>query len=702
MLNADDKDTFHSIRLLLDTLRQSGKPLLFWFGAGVSKWCEYPLWRELAENLHSELLKYESGYNREQGLSLMGVADYPNYFGICKKNFPKRYFRFLSTTFGPKRTTSVYGRFTKLLNDIEPLYIITTNVDEKLETALKNVRIVQRTDIEYCLTSIATHESFVCKIHGSISSISSLVFTYDEYENLKNDQNYLELLKYIFSLTTVVFLGYGLGDEYVIKTMLENEVLKQLFGDGPHFAVLPETKVTLPPSTRIISYIPEPYRDHRSSIQILEEIKISISTGKAEKSYHSNQVTKAKLTSSHLLSHIYPPGTWTSSVNLQLKINGSESTRFAVVGNGFDNVEFPVIPSKAMHDIIVGLLCFDVVYCPLSALNRVHNLIGSNAFWDLVRNGCLKFIEWKTQEGIIFPNSKARCGGDLGSLEVYDKYNKEKTIQDTIKSHISATPGKERTANELFSLLEYNTKVVTRSNEPSIPNLVRGLLLRPALRKMIGMSGGVQTSSIPQWMKFPVLRLANVVKIAAACQFLGIASTKLEFGTASLAGLAFSTTSGKILTDEMACYVLTGRFDMDLGRMAIANDQILYEIIRFRETQAGESLRCEILEQLSLGLGSDLVASINGGLSSVISLKTLQAAKDKFSGLNIPKVSETGSTTLVWNDIKFEENAMNLWRRRCEYEFDAFCKEDSIQPYDLCPCGSGEKVKFCCKETLRS
>ena len=113
-------------------------------------------------------------------------------------------------------------------------------------------------------------------------------------------------------------------------------------------------------------------------------------------------------------------------------------------------------------------------------------------------------------------------------------------------------PGREKTAGELFSLLEKNIKIVDRSLESSIPNLVRGLLLRPSLRKMIGMSGGVLTTSIPQWMKFPVLRLANVVKIGCACQLLGIASTKLEFGTASLAGLAFSAPSGKILTDEMA------------------------------------------------------------------------------------------------------------------------------------------------------
>lgn len=596
----------------------------------------------------------------------------------------------------------MYERFVNILNEIRPLNIITTNVDEQLETSLSIVRTIQRSDIEYCLNAIQSCESFVCKLHGSISSLNSLIFTDDDYSNLLKDQNYIDFLKQIFSLTTVVFIGYGLGDEYIINLMLKNENTKKLFGDGPHFAVLPDNNVTIPISTKIIKYIAEPHRDHRSSIQVIEEIKNSEKSRSITRSDFINKLEIPEIKSAHLLSHIFPPGTWNSSENVQFTRDGSENETpgLVVVGNGFDNSEFPVIPSTAMHDLIVGLLCFDVVFCPLSALNRVHGLIGSKHFWELIKNGCLEFIEWKAQEGIIFPTPNSITGGDLGSLNVFDKDKNEKTIQDTIRRHIAAAPGKETTANDLFSLLEQKTRLISASQEPSIPDLVRGLLLRPSLRNMIGMSGGTRVSSIPQWMKFSVLRLANVVKIGAACQSLGIASTKLEFGTASLAGLAFSATTGKTLSDEMASYVLTGRFDMDLGKLAISNKEILPQILKFRETQTGESLRLDILEQLSLGLGGDLVASINAGLSSAISLRTLQAARDKFSGLNIPKVHDKSATTAIWNDLKIEENALSFWRKRSQREFLQFCKKENIQPYSPCPCGSGEKVKFCCQEAL--
>ena len=73
----------------------------------------------------------------------------------------------------------------------------------------------------------------------------------------------------------VVFFGYGLNDEYVLDLLATNMTERELFGDGPHFAILPHSKANLPKSVRTIRYIPEPQRDHRSAIQIIEEIRIA-------------------------------------------------------------------------------------------------------------------------------------------------------------------------------------------------------------------------------------------------------------------------------------------------------------------------------------------------------------------------------------------------------------------------------------------
>lgn len=71
MLNGNDKTTFQAMRLLCDTLRESNKPLLFWLGAGVSKWCEYPLWGEVADDLHSCFVKYEPDYDNKNAINLL-------------------------------------------------------------------------------------------------------------------------------------------------------------------------------------------------------------------------------------------------------------------------------------------------------------------------------------------------------------------------------------------------------------------------------------------------------------------------------------------------------------------------------------------------------------------------------------------------------------------------------------------------------
>ena len=253
-------------------------------------------------------------------------------------------------------------------------------------------------------------------------------------------------------------------------------------------------------------------------------------------------------------------------------------------------------------------------------------------FWELVKNGCLQFIEWKSQVGVVYPpDSTTR--GDLGNFIAYKPDHTSRTVQELIRTHLIPVPGKEQLANELFNLLEAKTTVIDYDTEPNIVNMTRGLLLRQSLRKTLGISGGTSITWIPSWVKFPVIRLANIVKISAACQLLGIASTKLEFGSEELVGPAFGCVSSKHLSDEMASYVIVGRFDTDLGKAIIRQTEILTALLRFRQSPEGYDLRKTILEQLSMSSGADFSSSINAGLKSVIPTKILQAAHDKFSTL---------------------------------------------------------------------
>jgi len=262
-------------------------------------------------------------------------------------------------------------------------------------------------------------------------------------------------------------------------------------------------------------------------------------------------------------------------------------------------------------------------------------------------------------------------------------------------------PGKEKAAAQLFNILENKITVVDPTRETFIPEIVSGLLLRPSIRKLIGMSEGVNINSIPRWMLFPVMRLANTVKIGNACRLLGIASTKLEFGSSLLAGPAFAASSGEIVSDEMASYVLCGRYDTNLGAIAMKNPPIILSILAFRDSQEGIELRKQILKLLAIDHSSDVVTAINAGLKSSIQPKYLQAAHDRLATMLIASgTNPENLTPSVWNNSNYAEKALTLWKIRSLEELNLICEQNKITDYSRCPCGSGVKVKFCCKETL--
>lgn len=355
-----------------------------------------------------------------------------------------------------------------------------------------------------------------------------------------------------------------------------------------------------------------------------------------------------------------------------------------------------------MHDLVVGLLCFDVVYVPLSCAARIHDLLGSNLFWRFVKEDVVKFIEWKQSVGIIFPTPDAATGGDIGNFIVFDKEGHEKPLGEFVRSQLKPVPGKEAEAESLFELLVQKTVVITEMDEPNIPALTRGALLRQTLRDLIGLSGAILPTYLPRWMQFPILRLANVIKLGATCSLLGIPSVKLEFGSDGIAAPAFSAAARADIADEVASYVLSARFDLELGGLILRDPALLEAIVAFRQTADGISIRKAILENLAFSDGSDFPVAINAALRSSIPPRILQQANDRLSGLMMrsPSSGIAPSVPILWNDLSYADRCLLLWRQQCAKHLAEHCRQLRIGPYDPCPCGSDEKLKYCCQEAL--
>lgn len=688
------------MRELFDQVQKRQKEVVFWVGAGASCWCQYPRWPELEDRFHSQFVRYEPAYIGSRGLDLLSSQDYPELFQVCRDTNPQRFYSLLVDSFPAHEVTPVYRRFIAALQGVSPSGIFTTNVDELLEKQLPNHTTIGRYDLQRAEQLLRAKLPFVCKLHGSISDVRSTVFTVDDYAALLSDDSFKALLERILAATTVIFIGYGLQDDYVLSMLARDRDISILFGDGPHYAILSHDHASLPSNVRIIRYIPEPYRDHRAPITIIEEIRY-IRAGGADVTafipFTSEQ--PRKIQSAHLLFDIFPPGTWNSSVTLGLA-DSSGTEKQAIIGTGFSNEELPGNRSTAMHDMIVGLLCFDHLYVSISSLARVHDLLGAQRFWHLVQSGVLSFLSWPLQEGIIFPSPNSVSGGDLGSISHYTRDGTKRNIMQIVRSQLTPTRGNEDEAQRLFERLSASTREITSADEGVIPNVVRSLLLRPSVRRLLGVSGGTPLTSLPRWDVFPILRLASVVKIGAACRVLQIGSAKLDFGTANLAGPAFAAAFGTEWADDTASYVLSGRFASDLGTLARQDPLLLDTIVAFRETRQGEELRQEVYERLVASEGSDVNVAVNAGLRYALPSTTLQKAHDTFVGLLTPQRSLGKTPPAIWNDRRFAEGALSLWRRRSRQTLEEYCRQYSVGPYSACPCGSGEKLKFCCAEAL--
>lgn len=692
MLDDSNPSTFYSLRALSQIAVENRKPLVLWIGAGVSCWRGFPTWKVLAETFHKTFSKFSAEYEREAAANFLDTQDYPALFQLCRDTDERRYFSLLGELLRPRRTTPVYVRFIESLRAIEPTRIITTNVDESLETSLEIVTRLERSDIARSINLLRGGDPFIIKAHGSLSQLQSCVFTTCDYRELLLDNNYLDLIKHLFTESVVLFLGYGLADDYVLSRLAESEKLTGVFGVTTHYAVVSNRTAAIPEFLTPISYIPEPHRDHRSAIQVLEEIGLAKDCSGIQQV--STELRAVPIVSSHFVPDILPDGTYETGTQYTCA-DGST----LVQGFGLTDEELPPSSKSSMHDLIVGLLCFDTVYTHLTSVGNLAKVISESAFETLLRHDCLRFIDWPFQQLIQFPKGQPEIGGSLLTIGLSD-VTLESQLETAIRKMLTPRVGLEKEGQETLDLLKRKTETLSHEMEPNIPKTVCGLLLRPSIRRLLGMSGGTSAISIPDWMAYPILRLTYITKLGATCQTLGIASMKLDHGCDELAAPAFAAAAGAEWADGMASYVLTQRFNTDLGGFSLANPANLSAVLRFRDSAEGVALRKEILDQLAVRQGADFVTSVNAGLRGAIPLGTLQAANDRLKGLLVAEGAVARLTPAIWNNTAFAKEATPLWRKKSQQRLMEYCRVHQVGMYDPCPCKSGDKLKFCCDEAL--
>jgi hypothetical protein len=696
MLNADDPDTRISLNLLRKTVIADGKPLVLWLGAGVSVWAGLLQWKELARQLHRNFSLQSVNYPKEKAKLALQEARYPEVFQMCRRSDLGMYNSQLAELLHADSVPKRYLDFVAKIQSAGCRYLITTNADELLEQNLPSVNVLQRSNLERYVSLFQSKKSCLAKLHGSTSSIESLVFTTDDYEEIQDDANYARSLQEIFSFSSVLFLGYGLRDEYVIKLIAEQSRSKSLFGNGPHFLVTSQFE-TPDSSVHPIRYVVSKHADHIGAVSVLDFLEQSakpIETLSSEEEGHEPSATSA-----FYITDFLPPGTHNTSQTATFANKAGEGGTFTC-GLGWVPGELPSSTSPALHDLLVGLLCFDKTYLPLDSVGALFNTVGDVIFRELLRSKSLGFIHQQELAVIIF-----RPGQIIGNLSVVVGGGTDGpaplSVSTIIRRHFNLKSGDEAEFDQFIELIEQEVSIVPVSALASVPAMTRNALLMPKVSSMLGFGEALLPSQAPQWLTFPTLRLAHLVQTSQVCQRLGIVATRLPFGGAALVSGAFGVGPPDAFVDQYANYVVAGLMQVNLAEYVVSNPKILLAVLRFRDTEAGIGFRTSVFASIKSEDNGEFGSAVDAGLRKTLPLGVLDNARRGFQGLMLAN-GIVSRTPVVWTLPSFDETCTRLWRDIARGHFLNLLKTKGATTSSPCLCESGEPAAQCCFRALKT
>jgi hypothetical protein len=138
----------------------------------------------------------------------------------------------------------------KCVYQLDSRIVITTNFDKIYEryclarSDTGAFKVIQY-DSKDLADELRSDTRLIIKAHGSIDTISRMIFTRAEYHRIKAEhQEFYDILKAIFLTHAVVFFGCGLDDPDVLLLLEEVKITSS--SAKPHYAVIKEdTKTAL-------------------------------------------------------------------------------------------------------------------------------------------------------------------------------------------------------------------------------------------------------------------------------------------------------------------------------------------------------------------------------------------------------------------------------------------------------------------------
>lgn len=132
--------------------------------------------------------------------------------------------------------------YHKLIQDINPKIVITTNYDQLYEQQCDalvagNGYAVKKYTDKTILNDIRSKDNLIIKAHGCITEKENIILTRSDYFRIKQENgDFYKVLDSLLTVSTVLFLGCSMTDPD-IQLILENTNISAK-SDHPHYAVM--------------------------------------------------------------------------------------------------------------------------------------------------------------------------------------------------------------------------------------------------------------------------------------------------------------------------------------------------------------------------------------------------------------------------------------------------------------------------------
>lgn len=447
------------------------------------------------------------------------------------------------------------------------------------------------------------------------------------------------------------------------------------------------------PMWREQKYVSIPYRSHHghpTAAEALTELRRTVQheldrRGGVE-TYHS---TRRRV----VLTAMLPLGTVSTSDTITL--TGMNDSKL-VVGEGWVKGDIDCYEVVAQHVLAASLLLYEEVWLPFVCLRTCLDLLGDRLVFDLLNRNRLR--PYGANQSLGFLCMSGAVTGRLTNFHIQ--------AEDSISARLSAV----LRPNQLAHLKELRAAVVLPPGVDAerIRDETVADIRKPNVRSLLGLRPHIADEE-PYWDAQLVNRMASMNLSSSIAGAVRADAIQFESGLSRLSSEKYYHSHGlnrQFATTTAFDSVLRSTGVPDLGqltqRISIQDLCSLAETAQARDFRdwfwsaaAGLVGTGASITNAFLGQVADLVAQDMRAYSLPVELKLRHLTSFGPQGMLEPFAEHKPAFTTTCSN----GDDAALRQRRNWSSFRTKCIRSagfSPEPYDQCPCKSGEKFRFCC------